>query len=160
VSLAPASTHTHTHTHTRTTIVAALQTTTGQSNLKKTTLYASPPHTDGSVVSARLRQCAPLSETCFLGSTRVHIPDGISMGSAVLHSSLQEVPISLLYNGRPLSPSKLPLHMRGSGPPSNTWFLGPTRVHNLSGISIGSAVFCRAHSRDRETDRQTTLLRL
>jgi len=25
--------------------------------------------------------------------------------------------------------------------PSNTWFLGPTQVHVLNGISIGSAVF-------------------
>jgi len=106
--------HTHTHTHTRTTIVAALQTTTGQSNLtKKRCIAAAYGRLD---VSARLRQCAPLSETCFLGSTRVHTTDGISMGSAVLNSSLQEVPISLLYNGRPLSPSKLPLHKRGSGP--------------------------------------------
>jgi len=29
----------------------------------------------------------------------------------------------------------------GSGPPSNTWFLEPTRAHNTNGVSIGSAVF-------------------
>ena len=29
----------------------------------------------------------------------------------------------------------------GISTPSNTWFLGPTRVHNPNGISIASAVF-------------------
>jgi len=33
-------------------------------------------------------------------------------------------------------PSKLPLPM-GILTPSNTWFLGPTRIHNPNGISIG-----------------------
>ena len=51
--------------------------------------------------------------------------------------------------------TKLPLSMGGSRPPSNTWFLGPTRVLNPNGISIGAAVFAQT---DRQTDRQTTLL--
>jgi len=38
-------------------------------------------------------------------------------------------------------PSKLPLPEMGSGPPSNTWFLEPTRVLKPNGISIGSTVF-------------------
>jgi len=54
-----------------------------------------------------------------------------------LHSSQQSVP--LLYNRPP--PSKLPLPIGRSGPPSNTWFLGPTRVLSPNAISIGSAVF-------------------
>jgi len=29
----------------------------------------------------------------------------------------------------------------GWGPPCNTWYLGPTRVINPNGISIGSAVY-------------------
>ena len=33
-----------------------------------------------------------------------------------------------------LFPSKLPLPMCGSGPSSNTWFLGPTQIHNLNDI--------------------------
>jgi len=33
-----------------------------------------------------------------------------------------------------LSPTKLSLRMGGSGPPSNTWFLGPTRV--FAGLKI------------------------
>ena len=52
----------------------------------------------------------------------------------LLHSSRQGVHI--LYNGPSLCPSKLPLAVEGSGPPSNTWFLGPTRVLNPNGISI------------------------
>ena len=40
-----------------------------------------------------------------------------------------------------LSPSKLPLSMGRSTPPSCTWFLGLIRAHNPNGISIGSAVF-------------------
>ena len=47
-----------------------------------------------------------------------------------LHSSPQNVPIGQLYNRMPISPSKLPLTMGGSGPPSNTWFPGATRVLN------------------------------
>jgi len=31
--------------------------------------------------------------------------------------------------------------MEGSGPPSNTWFIGHTRVLNPNGISIGAAMF-------------------
>jgi len=36
-----------------------------------------------------------------------------------------------------------------------TCFLGLTRVHTPNGSSISSAVFFRAHDRDRQTDRQT-----
>jgi len=37
--------------------------------------------------------------------------------------------------------SPLPIPIRGSGYPSNTWFLWQTRVYIPNGISIGSAVF-------------------
>ena len=40
----------------------------------------------------------------------------------------------------PDNTSKLPLSLRGSAPPSNTRFLGLTRVFIQNGISIGSAV--------------------
>jgi len=40
--------------------------------------------------------------------------------------------------------------------PSNTWFLGPTRVLNPNDISIDSAVFAGFSTvSDRQTDRQT-----
>ena len=88
----------------------------------------------------------------FFGPNRVHNQNGISIGSAVLHSSPHSVPV--LYNGPALPLSKLPLPM-GAWTPSNTWFLGPTRV--LNPISIGSAVFAGLTT---VTDRQTTLLGL
>jgi len=88
--------------------------------------------------------------TWFLGSIRVHKPNGIFISLAVFHRWLQSVPT--LYNGTPLSPSKLPLPMGGSEPPSNTWFPGPTQVLNPNGISISSAVLAELTS---VTDRQT-----
>jgi len=42
--------------------------------------------------------------------------------------------------------------------PINTWFIGPTQVHNPNGISIGSAVFAGLAiltDRQRQTDRPT-----
>jgi len=55
----------------------------------------------------------------------------------------------------PLSPKIAPFH-GGSGPPSSTWFLGPTRVLNQNDISISSAVFAGLTSvTHRQTDRQT-----
>ena len=57
--------------------------------------------------------------------------------------------------GRPFPPQNCPFRW-GSGPPSNTWFLGSTRVHNPNGITISSAVFAWLTSvTDRQTDRQT-----
>ena len=44
----------------------------------------------------------------------------------------------------------------GSGPPSKSYFLVPSRVHIPNGISIGYAVFAGLTVvTDRETDRQT-----
>ena len=146
--------------------------TRGQRNLTKKA--ASLPHMDGSMVFARLCQCAPhlihaalahsspqperhldqFSHFCtthdsvigharacpflwklhlcmeqsrphlntwFLGPTWILNPNSTSVSSAIFYSSQQRVPI--LYKGPPF-PSKLPLPMGGSGPPSNTWFLG------------------------------------
>ena len=43
----------------------------------------------------------------------------------------------------PFLPSKLPLRVWGSRPPSNTCFLWPTQVHIPNGIWIGSAIFAQ-----------------
>ena len=54
---------------------------------------------------------------------------------------------------RHFPPSKLP--------PSNAWFLGPTRILNPNGISIGAAVFAGITSvTDRPTDHATVATRL
>ena len=53
-------------------------------------------------------------------------------------------------------PLKIALSHGGSGPPSNTWFSGPTQVLNPNGISIGSAVLAGLTSvTDRPTDHAT-----
>ena len=53
-------------------------------------------------------------------------------------------------------PLKIVPSYGGSGPPSNAWFSGPTRVLNPIGISIGSAVFAGLTSvTDRPTDHAT-----
>ena len=64
-----------------------------------------------------------------------------------------EYPYTLQWDAH--FPQKIAPPIRGSGPPSNTWFPGPTRVLNLNGISISSAVFAELTS---VTDRQTMLL--
>jgi len=68
--------------------------------------------------------------------------------------------VPILYNGRPLSPSILPLPMGGSGPPSNAWFLGSTQVLSPNSISIGLSVFAGLTTvtdtvKDRLTDHAT-----
>jgi len=65
--------------------------------------------------------------------------------------------VSLYFTmGRLFSPKNLPLPMGRSGPPSNTWFPGPTQVLNPNGSSIGTAVFAGLTSvTDRQTDRPT-----
>ena len=96
------------------------------------------------------------SNTWFLGPTRVLNPNGISIGSAVLHSWPQNVPILYSRLGRPFS-LKIAPSCGGTWTPSNTWFLGPTRVLNPNGISIGSAAL--QGSLRRQTDRSTDIPR-
>jgi len=59
--------------------------------------------------------------------------------SSCLHRLQQSVPI--LYSGTPPAPLKIAPSHWGSGPPSDTWFPGPTRVLNPNGISKGSVIF-------------------
>jgi len=64
------------------------------------------------------------SSTCFLGPTRVHNSNGISIGSAVFAQFTSEC--RWACRGIPF-PSKLPLPI-GICAPCNTWFLGSTRL--------------------------------
>ena len=74
-----------------------------------------PLHMDGAVVFNRWRQCAPPPNTRFLGSTRVPIPNSISIGSAVYAQLMAERPNTLQWAA--LSPpSKLPLPMGNQDP--------------------------------------------
>jgi len=56
------------------------------------------------------------------------------------------------------TPEGTSLHRRGWTNSSDTWFLEPIPANNPKGISIGSAVFCRAHYNDRPTDSQRYLV--
>jgi len=70
----------------------------------------------------------------------------------LLYSSRQRV--AILYNRPPLPPNKMSIRVWKCGPPSNTWFPVPTRVHIPNGISIGSVVFAGLTIvTDRLTDR-------
>jgi len=100
--------------------------------------------------------CTP-SNTRFLGSTRLSIPNGISISSAVFAQLTTE---SLFFTVDRSSPLKIT---------PSPWilarifasFLGPIRIHNPNDITIGSAVFAGITIvTNRPTDRQTTLLGL
>jgi len=65
---------------------------------------------------------------------------------------------TVVHNGTPLPPSKLPLPMGDLKPPSNTWFLGPPSPDIKRHLDRFSR-FCRAHYSvaDRQTNRPWTL---
>jgi len=76
--------------------------------------------------------------TRFLGPMRTKTQTAPRSVQPFLHIWPWSVPI--LYNGSPISPSKLPLPMGWSGLACNTRFLGPTPVLNPNGNSSASAV--------------------
>ena len=65
--------------------------------------------------------------------------NGISIGLAVFAHLAVECPITLQWAAT--FPQKIALFPGGSGPPSNTWYPGPTQVIIPNGISNGSVVF-------------------
>jgi len=69
------------------------------------------------------------SNTWFLGSTRLSIPNCISIGSAVFAQITAGSRYTLQW--APLFPKIAPSHAE-MWTPSNTWFLWPTRVLNRS----------------------------
>ena len=114
-------------------------------------LTKTQPHTDGSIVFNRLRQCAP--NLMLSWTTRVYISNDISISSAVFAQLMAESPYTLQW-AAPFP--RRPLCMGVPRTPSNACFLGPTRVHNPNGISISSVVFAGfLIVRDRQTDQQT-----
>jgi len=75
-----------------------------------------------------------------LNSPRVHIPNSISINSAVIALLAAESLYKTMHY--PFIPSKLLLPVGESTPSSNTWFRGPTQVH-----------IWMAQNSDRQTDR-------
>ena len=88
----------------------------------------------------RLRQCAPPSNTWSLGSTRVQNPNPKRRLDRISRFCTAHCIVSLYFTMIRPFPLKIGPCDVGSGPPSNTWFLGPTPVLNPNGISIRSAV--------------------
>jgi len=88
-----------------------------------------------------------------LAHTQVHTANGKLVVQPFLHSSRQKV--SILYNGRPF-PSKLPISIGGSGPPSNAlipcahWSPQPKRHLDLLAVFEGLSSVT-----DRPTDHAT-----
>jgi len=100
-------------------------------------LSGMPEHVLPVKIASRKEMWTP-SNACFLGPTRVHNSNDMSIGSAVLHSSRQCVVSMSEY----ASPQNCPSPWK-SWTPSNIWFLEPTPFHNPNGISIFSAVFAQ-----------------
>jgi len=75
--------------------------------------------------------------TCFIWPTQVYNRNNTSIGSAIFAQ------LTAVLSGMPghVLSQKIAPSLGTIWTPSNTWFLGPTRVQILNGISIGSAVF-------------------
>jgi len=95
----------------------------------------------------------PTGNTCILGPTRVHNTNGISIGSAVLHSSRQSV--ATLYNGPTLPLQKLPTPM---GLPANTRFIWPTLASDETRSSAGREFQTTAMETPKSLDSRTILV--
>jgi len=109
---------------------------------------ASPPHMDGWMMFTRWHANVHLHliHACFGPPESTSQTASQSVQPLFAHL-MAESPYTLQWTA-PFFFKIGPLH-GGSGPPSNTWFLEPTQVHNTNGILISSAVFFRAHNRDR-----------
>jgi len=100
----------------------------------------------------------PTPNTWFTWPTRVFIPNCMLTGSAISLRLTIFLPYILPCDRT--CPPKIAPYPWGIGPSPNTWFLGPTQVHNPNGISTGSAVTVGPMSpTDRQTDTQSMLHR-
>jgi len=114
---------------------------------------ASPPHTDGSVVYARWRQCASLCNASLgpPGSTS----HTASQSVQPFFAEFTAQSVFIFYSGPPLSRWRVPVLVGGSWSPSNARFLwahpSPQPKRQLDRFNS----VCRAHDRVRQADRQT-----
>jgi len=101
-----------------------------------------------SIVFARLVQCVPASNTLPWAHPSHNLERNLYRFSCFSQLTADSLYFTM---GRPFSPQNVTSH-GDLWTPSNTWFPGPTRMHNrLDRFSR----FCRAHECDRPTDRQT-----
>jgi len=122
-------------------------------------MAASPPHTDGSIAFASWRQCAPPSSTPPIDISTVPV---LPLLCHLEHIGRRAYPGMSWTDA--FSPSKLPPSRVGIWTP--IYYMVPwanPSPHPKRHYDRFSR-FCRAHDRDRPTDRQTdpqtTLLRL
>jgi len=125
----------------------------GQSNLTKR-LHRSNTCT--------VRQVAPMftpCNTCFLGSTRVHIPNGISISSAVSAELRADSQVLCFTMDRRLLSQNCSFTLEdlGSKPPSNTQFLGPpettSKIPSISWVIFAGLTSVIDWPTDQETDQ-------
>jgi len=113
----------------------------------------SPPQMDSSIVFATLCQCTfpwgHIGTTWwirwnmqFLQSTWAHNPNSKSIGPAVFAQLTAESAYTLQW--APPYP-KIAASYGGSGPSSNTWFLGQTESSTQTASRTVQPFFCRAH---------------
>jgi len=96
------------------------------------------------------------SNTWFLRSTRVSIPNGITIGSAVFAQLAAECPYILQRTAPSPQNCRFP---RGIMTPYNTWFLEPTQSSAQTASRSVEPFFAGLTAvTDRQTDRKTTLL--
>ena len=118
---------------------------------------ALPPHMDSSTVFARLCQSAPHLIHASLGP--LDRPNPKQHLNRFSHFCTTHHRVSLNFT-MGTHPPKMPLPMKGSGHPFNTWFLGTIQLLNPD-ISISSAVFAgHIIVTDRQTNQLTSLLGL
>jgi len=91
-------------------------------------------HQELVAIATSLSTFGPPSNTWFLQPIWAHSPNDISIDSAVFAQMSVECPYTLQWD-TPFPPQNCPFPW-GSGPPCNTWFLGPTRVLSPNGFSI------------------------
>jgi len=108
------------------------------------------------------QQCNKSSATCFHCHSGLSFSCSTTTTTSILSNNLTKrlrrrrtwMVVSVLYNGPTLSHLKIAPSLGGSGRPSNTWFLGPIRVHNPNDISFGSSIVAQLTTvTDRQTDR-------
>jgi len=93
------------------------------------------------------------SNTTMPGPTALTTPNNSSIGSCISHTTMQQSPHWWQWDA-PNSPSKLPLPLQRSPPPSNTPILRPTPVMIPNGIWIHSVVWLQYTFRtNRHNDR-------
>jgi len=102
---------------------------------------------------SHVHQVAPMctsSNTCVFGQTWIHIPKSYPQVQLFFAQLMADSPHTLQWAAPFLS--KMPLPMGDLDP---HLVPVPTQVHIPNDISIGSAIFARAHDRDRPTDHPT-----